>query len=175
VAAPRDGDQLGRLLRDAVAHPGPTAVRFPKADVGATVPAIGQLGGADLLAAGGEDVLIVAVGGLAAAAVSAAGRLAADGVRSSVVDPGWVLPVHPALVEAAARYRRVVTVEDGGSHGGYGDAFARAARIGGLAAAVHALALPQRFLPHGPRGAILAEHGLDADGIATAVRRFAGN
>jgi 1-deoxy-D-xylulose-5-phosphate synthase len=74
------------------------------------------------------------------------------------------------LVEAAATHRRVITVEDSGEHGGFGDTFARAARQAGLTRPVRSLALPQRFLPHGSRGAILAEHGLDAAGIAQAVR-----
>ncbi|WP_203784314.1 1-deoxy-D-xylulose-5-phosphate synthase, partial [Asanoa ferruginea] len=50
VAAPRDGEQLRLLLREAVAHrDGPAALRFPKADVGPALPAVGRLGSADVL------------------------------------------------------------------------------------------------------------------------------
>ncbi len=169
VAAPRDGDALRRLLREAVAHPGPAAVRFPKADVGSTVDSVGRLGRADVLRAG-DDVLVVSVGAMAGACLAAAGELATEGVTATVVDPGWLLPVDPELVDAAGRFRLVVTVEDSGEHGGYGDAFARAARSAGLAVPVRTIALPQRFLAHGARGAILTEQGLDGTGIAGAIR-----
>ncbi len=172
VAAPRDGERLRALLREAVDHAGgPTAIRFPKAEVAGEVPAIGRLGEAELLRADPDaDVLIVAVGALADAALDAADALAADGVRVTVADPRWLLPVDPALVLAAGQHRLVVTVEDNGVHGGYGDAFARAVRDGGVATGLRTLGLTQEFLEHGDRKAMLAEQGLDGQGIAGAVR-----
>src|SRR5262249_53723220 len=158
---------LQRLLREAVASPGPTAIRFPKADIAAPLESLGKLGGADILYSGGADivyrggadvlfegeraeVLVVAVGALAGAAVKAGAALHAEGIGATVVGPGWVLPVTDDLVMAAAEYPVVFTVEDGGEHGGFGDAFGRALRrAGGRATRVHSLALPQRFLTHG--------------------------
>jgi 1-deoxy-D-xylulose-5-phosphate synthase len=171
VAAPRDGQRLRELLREAVAwSAGPTALRFPKGDAAGDLPAVGRLGGADLLHADpGAQVLLIAVGALAAAARGAAVRLAAAGVPCAVADPRWVLPVDPELVAACDGYRLVVTVEDNGGAGGFGDAFARAARLAGRRPDLCTLALEQRFLAHGERGAILAEQGLDAAGIEAAV------
>ncbi|SNT38721.1 1-deoxy-D-xylulose-5-phosphate synthase [Asanoa hainanensis] len=214
VAAPRDGDQLRLLLREAVAHRGgPAALRFPKADVGPALAAVGRLGSADVLrwglagaqraasAPGGtwqsgsgldssggwrvsgqvpasgvagrpdpapDGVLVLAVGPLGAAAMAAADRL---DVPVTVADPRWLLPVDPELVAAAAAYRLVVTVEDGGAHGGYGDAVSRALRGAGVRVPVRSLALPQHFLAHGSRSSILKARGLDAASIAGAVRR----
>jgi 1-deoxy-D-xylulose-5-phosphate synthase len=173
VAAPRDGERLRSLLREAVDHAGgPSAVRFPKAEVAGEIPAIGRLGEADVLRADPDaDVLIVAVGALADAALDAADTLAADGVRVTVADPRWLLPVDPALVLAAGQHRLVVTVEDNGVHGGYGDAFARAVRSAGLTTGLRTLGLTQEFLQHGDRKAMLAAQGLDCAGIAGAVRQ----
>jgi 1-deoxy-D-xylulose-5-phosphate synthase len=171
VAAPRDGERLRALLREAVDDAdGPTTVRFPKAEAGADLPAVGRIGGADVLRADPDaDVLIVAVGPLAGVALDAADELAAVGVGSTVVDPRWVLPVDPALALATARHRFTVTVEDNGVAGGFGDAFARAVRAAGTGAAVRALGLAQEFLPHGERRELLAGHGLDAAGIVAAT------
>jgi 1-deoxy-D-xylulose-5-phosphate synthase len=173
VAAPRDGDALRALLREAVAVDGPTAVRFPKSDVGPPVPAVDRLGGCDVLRRG-TSVLVVAAGACGAAACAAADELAATGVDVMVVDPRWLLPVDPALVAAAGDRELVVTVEDNGGHGGYGDAFARALRAAGVSAPLRTLSLAQRYLPHGSRGAILSEHGLDGPGVAAAVRATLG-
>jgi 1-deoxy-D-xylulose-5-phosphate synthase len=176
VAAPRDGERLRVLLREAVDHAGgPTAVRFPKAEVAGEIPAIGRLGQADLLRADPDaDVLVVAVGALADAALDAADALATDGVRVTVADPRWLLPVDPALVLAAGQHRLVVTVEDNGVHGGYGDAFARAVREAGVPTVVRTLGLAQEFLEHGERKALLAVQGLDGTGIAGAVQEALG-
>jgi 1-deoxy-D-xylulose-5-phosphate synthase len=176
VAAPRDGQRLRELLREAVAwSAGPTALRFPKADAGGDLPAVGRLGGADLLRADpGAQVLLVAVGALADAACAAAEELASAGVPCAVADPRWVLPVDPELVAGCVGYRLVVTVEDNGGAGGFGDAFARAARLAGTRVDLLTLALEQRFLPHGERRAMLAEHGLDGPGIAASVRAALG-
>ena len=176
VAAPRDGQRLRELLREAVAWTaGPTALRFPKADAAGDLPAVGRLGGADLLRADpGPQVLLVAVGAMADAACAAAEELASTGVPCAVADPRWVLPVDPELVAAGVGYRLVVTVEDNGGAGGFGDAFARAARLAGRRVDLLTLALEQRFLPHGERRAMLAEHGLDGPGIAASVRAALG-
>ncbi len=176
VAAPRDGQRLRELLREAVAWTaGPTALRFPKADAAGDLPAVGRLGGGDLLRADpGARVLLVAVGALADAACAAAEDLASTGVPCAVADPRWVLPVDPELVAASVGYRLVVTVEDNGAAGGFGDAFARAARLAGRRVDLLTLALEQRFLPHGERRTMLAEHGLDGPGIAASVRAALG-
>jgi 1-deoxy-D-xylulose-5-phosphate synthase len=172
VAAPRDGRRLRDLLREAVAcADGPTALRFPKGDAAGDLPAVGRLGAADLLRADpGARVLLIAVGAMATAACGAAARLSTAGVPCAVADPRWLLPVDPELVAAGDGYRLVVTVEDNGGAGGFGDAFARVARLAGRRPQLCTLALEQRFLAHGERGAILAEHGLDAAGIEAAVR-----
>ena len=170
VAAPRDADQLRRQLREAVDWTqGPTVVRYPKANVGEPLPAIGAIGTADLLHEG-SDVLVVATGPACADALRAATRLAEEhGLSVAVVDPRWLLPVDADLITAAAAYRLVITIEDSGAHGGYGDSFARAARTAGVRTPLHSVALPQRFLAHGSRADILATHTLDADGIANTI------
>ncbi|HEY2947492.1 MAG TPA: 1-deoxy-D-xylulose-5-phosphate synthase [Micromonosporaceae bacterium] len=171
VAAPRDGNQLRLQLREAIDHvDGPSALRFPKADVGPELPAVGRLGSADVLCrADAADLLLIAAGATATPALAAAEELRRAGHAATVVDPRWLLPVDPALVAAAAGHEHVVTVEDNGEHGGYGDAFARAVRAAGATVPMRTLALPQRFLAHGSRGGILSGQGLDGPGIAAAV------
>jgi 1-deoxy-D-xylulose-5-phosphate synthase len=174
VAAPRDAGSLRAELQEAVAWShGPTALRFPKADVADDVSSLRRVGSADILRDGERtDVLMIAIGAMAGAALAAASELAAAGVAVTVADPRWLLPVDPSLVREAMRYDRVVTVEDCGAHGGYGDGFARALRVGGATTPVQTIALAQRFVAHGSRGSILAAAGLDGHGIATSVLAF---
>src|SRR6476619_7509125 len=122
LAAPRDAARLRELLNEAVdVDDAPTVVRFPKGPPPEDIPAVGKAGGADVLVrAGTKDVLIVGVGSMATTAVEVANRLVAQGIGVTVVDPRWVKPVDPAIVQLAREHRLVVSVEDNGKVGGVG-------------------------------------------------------
>lgn len=171
VAAPRDGCSLAEELREAIAHgDGPTALRYPKSTVGAPIPSERRVGGVDVLRGGDEGrVLLVPVGAMAACALEAADALAAEGVDATVVDPRWVLPIDPALIELASRFRLVVSVEDGVLAGGVGSQLSAALHAANVGARVAPVALPTQFVPQGSRAELLSRYGLDAAGIAKTV------
>lgn len=170
VAAPRDAATLVEELDEAVEQPGLTALRFPKAAAAGALPALDRVAGMDVLRRPpNPDVLLVTVGALAGAAVEAADRLLAEGIRCTVVDPRWALPVNPALADLAAEHELVVTVEDGLRSSGVGAHVARAVADTGVDTPVEVLGLPTEYIAHGDRGGILREHGLDPSGIARAV------
>jgi len=173
VAAPRDGATLRAELREALAVDGPTAVRFPKDAVGPDIPAVRRLGRLDVLREAdpgdADDVLVVAVGAFARLGLEVAERVAQQGIGVTVVDPRWVLPVDPDLVEAAGRYSLVVTVEDSGRTGGAGAAVAQALRDAGVSTPVRDFGIPRQFLDQGKRGEVLAEIGLTAQELARQV------
>jgi 1-deoxy-D-xylulose-5-phosphate synthase len=179
IAAPRDADQLRAELREALeVDDAPTVVRYPKAEVGPPIEAEERIGGVDVLLrtqSSGRmpEVLLVAVGTMASACLDAAALLTADGLGTTVVDPRWVKPVDPALVELAARHRLVVTVEDSGRVGGVGAAVAQALRDAEIDVPTRELGIPQRFLDHAARGEILDEIGLTGPGIAAQTAVFA--
>jgi 1-deoxy-D-xylulose-5-phosphate synthase len=174
VAVPRDGTRLAELLREAVAvSDGPTALRFPRGTAVADIPAVARLGGMDVLREPAEgaaaDVLLLGAGPMAGVCVKAAGRLADHGIGVTVVDPRWVKPLDEALVGAARAHRLVVTVEDNGRAGGFGDAVCRLLRDHDEQTPVKTFGLPQQFLEHGDRGALLADAGLDAQHLARLI------
>jgi 1-deoxy-D-xylulose-5-phosphate synthase len=171
VAAPRDEVTLREELREAVAvDDGPTVLRFSKGSVIEQVPAVERTGGVDVLRAGERgDVLLLAVGAFGKLAVAAAERLAAQGVGVTVVDPRWVVPVPDKVVELAADYRLVVTLEDCGRHGGFGSSLAARLRDAEMDVPLRDLAVPNEFLNHASRDEVLAELGLTEAGIAERV------
>ncbi len=178
VAAPRDAGTLREELAEAVAvDEGPTAVRFPKGAVIESVPALERIDGLDVLARPGrgfgDDVLLVGIGAFAALAVTVAVRLADQGIGVTVVDPRWLLPVPEALVRMVGLHRLVVSLEDGGRHGGFGWALAAALRDAEVEVPLRDLGVPQRFLDHGSRDEVLSDLGLTVQDVARAVTGWA--
>ncbi|TCJ89609.1 1-deoxy-D-xylulose-5-phosphate synthase [Nocardia alba] len=180
VAAPRDGATLREELAEALAvSDGPTVLRFPKGSVAEDITAVERLDGLDVLrlavpSAGSAqsqhgDVLIVAVGPFADTAMKVAELLEPQGISVTVVDPRWVIPVSDTLVKLAENYRLVVTVEDGGLHGGIGSTVSARLRDAGLDVPTRDLGVPQQFLDHASRNEILEELGLTPDAIAQRI------
>jgi 1-deoxy-D-xylulose-5-phosphate synthase len=160
LAAPRDADQVRAQLREAVAvEDAPTVVRFSKGAVGPAVPAVGRVGGMDVLREPGTDtpdVLLVSIGALAPMCLEVADLLNRQGISTTVVDPRWVKPVDEAMAPLAERHRVVVTVEDN-------------SRVGGVDVPLRDFGIPPRFLDHASRAEVLAEIGLTAPDIARQV------
>ena len=171
IAAPRDGRRLRELLREAIdVDDAPTVVRFPRGAAPAEMPALDRSGECDVLArAGSFDVLLVSVGAMAALCAEVAERLCAQGIGVTLVDPRWVKPLDPTLVEFAARHRLVVSVEDGVRVGGFGMLLAQTLRDAAVQTPTRVFALPDRFLAHASRSAILAQAGLTAQDIARQI------
>jgi 1-deoxy-D-xylulose-5-phosphate synthase len=178
LAAPRDGQQVGRAVNAAVAiEDAPSVVRFPKGTVSEPITAVRTVGTVDVLAEpddGEVDVLLVGIGSMAATALTAAEKLTAEGVRVRVVDPVWALPVSPDLVRLGTSVRRVAVVEDNVVVGGIGSQVALAVRDAGSDVPVDSFGIPKRFLDHGSRGQVLDAVDLTPEAIAATVRTRLG-
>ncbi|KHL17260.1 1-deoxy-D-xylulose-5-phosphate synthase [Mumia flava] len=175
LAVPRDGARLRELLNEAVAvDDAPTVVRFPKGPVDTDVEAIDRLGGCDVLAREGDsDVLIVAAGPMAAVALDAAQRLREHGLGVTVVDPRWVKPLDPALVDAAAEHRLVVSVEDSGRVGGMGSVLAQMLADAAVTTPIRVHGVSQEFFDHAKRAVLLERMGLTGEAVAAdALQRL---
>lgn len=174
VAAPRDGSRLREELGEALeVNDGPTAIRFPKGDVGEDISAVERRDGVDLLAVPteglGDDVLLVAVGPFASMALAVAELLRNQGIGVTVVDPRWVLPVPKAITALAGEHKLVVTLEDNGVSGGIGSAVSAALRRNEIDVPCRDVGLPQEFFAQASRGEVLAEVGLTDRTVARQI------
>lgn len=172
IAAPRDAERLREELAEAVAvDDAPTVLRFSKGTVGNEFEAMRRTAdGVDVLReAPHRDVLIVAVGPMVKLALQVAERLGAQGIGATVIDPRWVIPVSPSIIELAAQHRLVVTIEDGIRVGGIGTRIRQELRAAGVDTAVDELGLPDEFIPQASREEILADVGLTDQQIARDI------
>jgi 1-deoxy-D-xylulose-5-phosphate synthase len=168
VMAPADEDECRRMLTTGFRHPGPAAVRYPRGTgPGVAIqPALEALpiGRAELRRRG-RGIALLAFGTVVAPAEAAAIELDA-----TVVNMRFVKPLDTALLlELAASHEAFVTIEDNAIAGGAGSAVAEFLHAQGLGTPVLQLGLPDGWLEHASREALLAEVGLDAAGIKAAI------
>jgi len=170
VMAPADENECRQMLYTGFTHPGPAAVRYPRAP-GAGAAVTDRM---DALPVGraqvrreGRDIALLSFGTLLDEALAAAADLDA-----TVVNMRFVKPLDRATLAAvAAKHELLVTIEDNVAAGGAGSAVNEALNeLPGHASVIN-LGLPDRFVEHGSRGELLSECGLDAAGILRSVRR----
>ena len=173
IAVPRDGERLVELLGECVkVSDAPTVLRFPKGPVNPTLEPVAKLGEMDILRTADSaepDVLLIGVGPMAQVCMDAAALLDAQGITSTVLDPRWVKPLDEALPPAAGAHKLVAVVEDNGRVGGVGDAVSRLLRDCDVDVPVRTYGIPQQFLDHAKRGAILGRIGLTGQGLAREI------
>lgn len=175
VATPSNEDECRKLLSSAYLHKGCASVRYPRG-VGPGVVADENL---DPLPIGEailrrkatenpEKLVIMAFGSM----VQPAGQ-AAEALDLDLVDMRWVKPIDQEMVRqyALAGYR-FVTVEEGCVMGGAGSAVSECLHEMGFNHSVLQLGLPDEFIDHGDPAVLLAQAGLDADGIIRSIQDF---
>lgn len=178
VMAPGDAYDLPAMLDFAIRHDGPTSIRYPKT----TAERIEgdrtevELGKAEVLSEG-DDVSILCFGSLLTNCLAAAQQLREQGLDVGVVNARFAKPLDMETIERLlADSKFLVTVEEGQLMGGFGSAVLEAINEAGFdATRVRRLGIPDQFTEHGTREELLADLGLDADGIANACRELCGS
>ena len=169
VMAPADEAECRKMLSTAMAIDGPSLVRYPRGGGTGAVPEMNL----DTLPVGkgeirrqGRGVALLAFGSLVPAALAAGEELDA-----TVANMRFVKPLDAELiVELAGNHSLLVSIEENAVIGGAGSEIERVLAERGLNVPVIRLGLPDRFIDHGEQGQLLAELGLDKDGIVRAVR-----
>jgi transketolase len=174
IIQPADELETKQAVAYAVEHPGPLYLRLTRQNLEPVHDAAYrfQFGRADVLRPG-HDVTLLATGGPVWNTLEAAKKLAVDGIAAEVINVATIKPLdEAAILRSAGRTGHVMTVEDHSIHGGLGSAVAE------LLGEVMPTAMKRigvtTFGESGDYRGLYAKHGLDADGIAGAARKFLG-
>jgi len=179
VAAPRDAEQLRRMLAwalsdDGVAR-GPIAIRYPRdaapGSIGETQEPVRR--GVGEVLRQGCDAAIIAIGSMVHPSLGAAAVLEKEGIDVAVVDARFAKPLDAALLrQFFSNVRGILTVEEHVLDGGFGSAVMEFAEKEGLLqkVALRGLGLPSAFVEHGARSKLLDLCGLTVAAIAEEVR-----
>ncbi len=169
IMAPKNGQELEKMLSFACMLQTPVALRYPRDRVpeGQEAPAAPiELGRAEILCEG-KDAAIFALGTMVMPSLGAAGILKRSGIDVTVINARFVRPLDVGLLNRIiTKTTTLFTVEEGIIDGGLGSAVSAV-----VDKAIVSIGLPCGFLPCGRRGLLLEEYGLTAEGIAKKVRQ----
>ncbi len=175
VMAPMDENELRDMLRAALDHPGPIAFRYPRGR-GSGVPTRDEarplpIGKAEVLATG-ADVAILAVGVTVMAALEAGKLLEDENISATVVNARFVKPIDKEMITSLAnKIPYIVTVEENVLQGGFGSGVLECLSDEGITGnRILRLGIPDTFVEHGAQKILREKYGIDAAGIAKAVR-----
>ncbi len=178
VMAPKDENELRRMLLTAVDCGHPASLRYPRGN-GFGVAMDEQIrpleiGKVELVTDVSGDVAIFAFGTATYAALKAADRLAKEGIRATVVNARFAKPLDEDLLLALTQsHRLILTVEESYLNCGFGSAVLEMMESNNALYAgprVIRLGLPDVLIPHGSQSLLHAKFGIDADAIYNRIK-----
>lgn len=175
IMAPKDENELRHMLNTALSFDGPITIRYPRGSgVGVDCSeALQQLSiGKGEVLREGEGVCLLAIGSMVAVALQAADVLAEQGIKAGVINLRFAKPLdEELLVQAAKKYSKLVTLEEGVVAGGVGSAVLELLNNKGLLQTTQVLNLgiPDEFVPHGDKKYLFRDIGLDLDSITAKI------
>lgn len=170
VMAPSDENECRQMLSTAYHHNGPSAVRYPRGGGPgiATTPDLNTMEiGKGEICRQGKKVAILAFGSMLTPALEAAEK-----IDATVANMRFVKPLDVDLVKSLAeQHALIVTVEENTIMGGAGAAVMEALQALNIDKPTLCLGLPDHFIEHGIHETMLAECGLDGNGIVAAIEK----
>ena len=171
IMAPADETECRQMLSTAFEQNCPTAVRYPRGKGTGNKPS-GDLAtlpvGRGKMLRQGHKIALLAFGSLVPAALAAGEQLDA-----SVANMRFIKPLDAELiVELAGNHSLLVSVEENSVIGGAGAEIERLLAERGINTPLLRLGLPDRFIEHGEQMQLLAELGLDGNGIVCSINKY---
>ncbi len=176
VFAPSSAEEMPVMLETAFSMTSPTAIRYPKTDPQPYDGKVGEGLKAREVVRGDGSLCVLAVGKMAPSSLEAIKRLGEEGKQITLYDVR-VLPPDPNMIDDALNHERIITVEDGTRHGGAGTLMVSAVRsraqdLNRPFPLTRILGVPRAYLEHHKPDELLAEIGLDPEGLAGAFARL---
>ena len=177
VMAPKDENELCRMLTTAIAHNGPVAIRYPRGTAegekveNQDIPI--PIGKGEVLKKG-DDVVIFAIGRSVNEALSAHGMLKEHNISATVVNCRFVKPLDADLIGSLSRkIPRIITIEENVRQGGFGSAVLECLadqEITGFR--LKCIGIPDTFVEHGAQEFLRSKYGVDASAIFNAAKKL---
>ncbi|MFI5303291.1 MAG: 1-deoxy-D-xylulose-5-phosphate synthase [Nitrospiria bacterium] len=175
VMAPKDENELRRMIKTGLTYEGPCAVRYPRGEVSGVSldPEIIPLpvGRGEVLVEG-TDLFILAAGSMVQEAVRASEELAKTGVSAGVFNVRFIKPLdREKILELARKSSLLVTVEENVLSGGFGSRVLELLQDEELSVQVVRIGVPDQFIEQGAQKLLRESVGLNAMNIVELIKK----
>jgi len=179
VMAPKDENELRRMLITALSHKGPIAIRYPKGEV--TVSKIKEknalisIGKGEILNKG-DDILIFCIGRSVCEALSAHSELLSLGISATIVNCRFVKPLDANLIcSLAGKIPIIITVEENVLQGGFGSAILECLNDNNITSfSLKRIGIADTFVEHGSQNLLRAKYNIDSQAIVNTAKELMG-
>jgi len=179
IMAPKDENELSLMLRTAVNHDGPIALRYPRGKgegvkIDTTAPLL-DIGTGELIQEG-QDLLLLAVGRTVQEALKAADILEKEGVSVAVINARFIKPLDKKLIiDTVAKIGKVITIEEHVLDGGFGSAVLELlADNDALNCKFKRVGIKDTFVEHGPQAILRSAYKVDAAAVLSVAKELLG-
>ena len=174
VMAPKDGEELKRMLEKALEWEKPVAIRYPRAKavnlVGASSCAVLEIGKSEFLREG-KDVTILALGSMVNTGLQVSEVLSKKGIEAAVINARFIKPLDSDMIEKIAHENKTIFIlEEGIVSGGFGSSvleFCERENLNNVK--IRCIGLPDQFIEHGARRELLRKYHLAPDEVAAMI------
>jgi len=174
IMAPKNFEELEKMLELAVSLNSPVVIRYPRGGEGETkfdkCDEV-QLGKAEVMQEG-EDLTIVAIGKMVERAMEVSELLKEQDINCEVINARFLKPLDFNTIEASIRKtKNVITIEDGILRGGLGTSvmdLINECKIDGVY--VKTYGYDDKFVAHGSVDELEKLNGLDAKSISLSIQ-----
>lgn len=175
IAAPMNEAELRNMLYSAqLPSWGMSTIRYPRGNGEGvpwkSLPFEEIIPGTSRLLNDGEGVAVITIGTTGNAAAEAIEEAKERGANPMHIDLRFLKPFdEDAVLKAAARCKRIITVEDGAILGGLYSAISEFVASRSLNVKVEGLGIPDQFIEQGTIPQLKAECGYDKEGILKSI------
>ena len=174
IMAPKDENELARMLVTAFHHNGPVAIRYPRGTgTGVQIedpPRLLEIGKAQVIKEG-NDLLIIAIGKSVCDALDAGKALKDQGINATIINARFVKPLDTDLIiEYAMKIKKIIIVEDHVLDGGFGSAVLEVLIDNGVTDfSLKRIGIKDTFVEHGAQDILKRHYEIDSAAIVTAA------
>lgn len=173
VMAPKNGDELSKMLVWACSYDGPVAIRYPRAKAyrGCRTDTPIEYGRSEILKSG-DSAAIIAVGKMVKVINNITEELETEGKSCTLVNARFVSPIDYEMIDRlCSEHRLIITAEENVRRGGFGEAVAQYMLEKGYNNRFMNISLPDSFLQHGVPRDIRDSIGFDPFTIKEKIEK----
>lgn len=172
IMAPKNKFEMINMLKFAVNHSGPIAVRYPRGSASRILRDFNEeivLGGSEIIHSG-EKIVLIFFGSLADEIFEVFNRLQNENYNPGLINARFVKPINKETILELGKYEYIFTAEENVKSGGFAQNLSEAAiKLNMPFKNTFSFAFPDEFIEQGTRPELFRQYKMDAESIYNKI------